>query len=436
MTADRRTFIAGATATAGAMAGGRAFALSGGAFPKRFLWGAATAGHQVEGNNLASDIWLLEHVKPTMFTEPSGDAVNSFALWPADLDIVRGLGLNAYRFSLEWARIEPEPGAFSLAMLNHYKRIVEGCHARGLTPLVSFNHFTVPRWFAARGGWTDPSSPELFARFCDRAARHLADGIGYATTLNEPNAVAIMADVFPPQFLDTVRAMNGAAARACNSDRFRNAMVPDPAEIGTLQPNLIAAHRAGKAAIKAARGALPVGVTLAISDDEAVGASTLRDAKRALFYAPWLEVAKADDFIGVQNYARARWDGKAMLPPPAGAALNAAGQEVYAPSLGNAVRYAHAATGVPVIVTEHGVNAEDDRIRAGFIPAALAGLRDAIAEGVPVLGYVHWSLLDNFEWIFGYKYRFGLCSVDRTSFQRTPKPSARILGGIARRNAL
>ncbi|HEX7742952.1 MAG TPA: family 1 glycosylhydrolase, partial [Sphingobium sp.] len=132
-------------------------------FPKGFLWGAATAAHQVEGNNVNSDSWALEHVKPTMFAEPSGDAANSFELWPTDLDLVRNMGLNTYRFSLEWARIEPEPGQFSVAMLDHYKAMIEGCRARGLTPVVTFNHFTTPRWFAAMNGWADPQAPSRFA---------------------------------------------------------------------------------------------------------------------------------------------------------------------------------------------------------------------------------------------------------------------------------
>lgn len=441
MTMDRRALLAAAGASAAALSAGQAAAKAAsrpatGGFPKGFLWGTATAGHQVEGNNVASDVWLLENVKPTMFAERSGDADNSFELWPQDLDLVRGLGLNTYRFSIEWARIEPEPGAFSIAMLDHYARMVDGCRARGLAPMVTFNHFTVPRWFAAQGGWTNAQSPDLFARFCDRAARRLAQGAAYATTLNEPNTVAIMRDVFPPQFLGAMRNMNAAAGRACGSDNFRNAMVPDPSDLETVQPNMIAGHKAGKAAIKAVRGDLPVGVSLAISDDQAAGEHSVRDAKRAAFYGPWLEVAKADDFLGVQNYERARWGDKAQLPPPEGSKRNGSGREIYAPSLAGAVRYAHAATGVPIVVTEHGLNAADDALRAEFIPAALAELQRAIAEGVPVQGYVHWSLLDNFEWIFGYKPKYGLVSVERMTFKRTPKPSATVLGAIARRNAL
>jgi beta-glucosidase len=437
MPLNRRTLLAAAAGAVGAGAAAKAASPAArAAFPKDFLWGAATAGHQVEGNNASSDLWVCEHVKPTMFAEPSGDADNSFLLWRTDLDLVKSLGLNSYRFSLEWSRIEPEPGQFSIAMLDHYKAMIEGCRARGLTPVVTFNHFTVPRWFAAQGGWTDARSPDLFARYCDRAARHLAGGIGYATTLNEPNTPALMKEVFPPQFLGLVRQMNAAAGKACDAANFKNATIPDPADAEVLQTNQIAAHKAGRAAIKAARSDLPVGVSLAMSDDQAAGPNSVRDAKRALFYGAWLEAAKSDDFLGVQNYARARWGEKGNLGAPPGAKLNGMGQEIYAPSLAGAVRYAHAATGVPIIVTEHGLNIDDDAQRAAFIPASLAELSKVVADGVPVKGYIHWSLVDNFEWIFGYKPHFGLCSVDRATFKRTPKPSAHVLGAIARRNAV
>lgn len=405
-------------------------------FPGGFLWGAATAGHQIEGNNVNSDMWLMENVRPTTFAEPSGDADNSFELWPVDLDLVRTIGLNSFRFSLEWARIEPEPGAFSIAMLDHYKAIVEGCRARGITPVVTFNHYSTPRWFAARGAWTRPDSPDLFARYCDRAARHLAAGIGYATTFNEPNSFAMFVNVFPPEFTAAQAAMNAAAARACGSDRFKNPLFPDAADAPLVQATLIKAHKIGRAAIKAARGDLPVGVSLAIRDDQAVGAHSLRDAKRKAFYGDWLEAAKADDFLGVQNYGRALWSDKGEVPPPGSTSVGAYTNEFYPQSLANAVAYAHQATGVPIIVTEHGVGTDDDTIRARLIPAALAELHRLIAAGVPVRGYMHWSLLDNFEWLQGYKIKFGLCSVDRMTFKRTPKPSAAIYGAIARRNAV
>jgi beta-glucosidase len=433
---DRRAFIAAAAAASAAPA----LAARNRAFPKGFLWGAATAAHQVEGNNVNSDIWALEHVTPTVYAEPSGDAANSFELWPTDLDLVRTMGLNAYRFSLEWARIEPEPGQFSIAMLDHYKRMILGCRARGIEPVVTFNHFTTPRWFAMRGGWTSAEAPDLFARYCDRAARHLATDIGHATTLNEPNLAGLLHLVLPPGLGDILltadRAMSEAAARQYGVAKFYagNSLWTDAPQ--TVSAHLLAAHEAGRAAIKAARGDLPVGVSLAIVDDQAAGPDSLRDTMRETLYGPWLRAARSDDFVGVQNYERAIWTAEGRMPPPPGAMLNAMGSEIYPPSLAGAVRHAHAVAGVPVIVTEHGVNSPDDRVRAALIPAALAELARAIADGVPVKGYCHWSLVDNFEWVFGYKPQFGLHSLDRASFARTPKPSAAILGAIARRNAV
>jgi beta-glucosidase len=435
MTIDRRTLLVAAGATLAMPALART---PGNAkFPKGFLWGAATAGHQVEGNNVNSDLWLLENIKPTVFTEPSGDAVNSFDLWRTDLDLVKSLGLNSYRFSLEWARIEPEPGAFSIAMLDHYKAMIDGCHARGLTPMVTFNHFTSPRWFAAAGGWTNPQAPDLFARFCDRAARHLAGGIGYAMTLNEPNLLRLLRSMgLPAPMLEAQRAMLAAAAKVTDTPKFGAANVANAEDLDTMLPLMIAGHKQGKAAIKAVRADLPVGVTLAIIDEEAVGPNSKRDAIRADLYGAWLEAAKGDDFIGVQNYERSRIDANGRMPAPAGSKRNFMGSEVHAPSLAGAVRYAHQATGLPVIVTEHGVGTDDDTIRAELIPAALKELKAAMDDGVPVKGYVHWSLLDNFEWVFGYRPHFGLVAVDRKTFRRTPKPSAAVYAAIAKRNAL
>jgi beta-glucosidase len=439
MITDRRALMlaGGALMAAPTLAAAEARSKSG-AFPPGFLWGAATAGHQAEGNNVNSDLWVLENVKPSVFADPSGDADNSFELWPQDLDLVRDIGLNSYRFSLEWARIEPEPGVFSLAMLDHYKAMIEGCRARGLTPVVTYNHYTAPRWFAVQGGWTNPQAPGLFARFCERATRHLGAGIGYATTLNEPNILQVLSALnLPPPLIEGQRAMLAAAARATNSPKFVSANVANAEDIPLMLPNLLAGHKAGRQAIKAVRPDLPVGVSLAMFDDQAAEPGSQRDAVREALYGPWLEAAKADDFLGVQNYERSRIDAQGRrLPPPPGATLNWSGAEVYAPSLAGAVRYAHQATGVPILVTEHGVGTDDDRIRAALIPAALAGLKAAMDDGVPVKGYIHWSLLDNFEWIFGFKPHYGLASVDRTTFRRTPKPSAAVLGAIARRNAL
>jgi beta-glucosidase len=434
---DRRMLIAAGAALAAAPSLGALPKTGNRNFPKGFLWGAATAGHQVEGNNVNSDCWFLENIKPSIFMEPSRDAANSLELWPQDIAAARKLNLNAYRFSIEWARIEPEPGQFSVAMLDHYKRMIAACHEQGLAPVVTFNHFTAPRWFAARGGWTNPEAPALFTRFCDVAARHLADGISHAITFNEPNILCVLrAIILPQQIIELQRASLAEAARLSGTPKFTALNAANFEDIEVMQPLLIAAHKSARAAIKAVRGDLPVGFSLSMFDDQAIGRNSLRDAKRKELYGEWLQTARGDDFMGVQNYERNMWSDKGKLPAPAGATVNYSGAEVYAPSLAGAVRYAHQATGVPILVSEHGVGTTDDSIRAKFIPEALTHLKGAIDEGVPVIGYCHWSLVDNFEWIFGYKVKFGLHSFDPVTFARTAKPSAAVYAAIAQANAV
>lgn len=156
-------------------------------FPDKFLWGCATAGHQVEGNNTSSDLWLMEHLPGSVFKEPSGDACDHYHLYPQDTSMLADLGFNSYRFSLEWARIEPEEGFFSNAELDHYRRMLATCHEHHLTTLLTYSHFSMPRWFAVKGGWQNPAAPDLYARFCDKATRHLGDLVDYASTFNEPD---------------------------------------------------------------------------------------------------------------------------------------------------------------------------------------------------------------------------------------------------------
>lgn len=397
-----------------------------------FLWGAATAGHQVEGNNVNSDMWLLENLPQTLFAEPSGDACDSLHRWNEDLDLVQSLGLNSYRFSIEWARIEPEPGKFSLAYLDHYLRIVEGCRARGLAPVVTFHHFSSPRWFAARGGWRDAESPQRFAAYCERAARHLGDGMAYALTFNEPNLPWLgqwSATPMSEAVRQKVDAMLAAAAKACGSERFSLLHAGDPeAMLGNVQQ----AHRLARAAIKSQRTSLPVGLSLAIPDDQAVGTHSRIAEKRAQVYQPFFDAGKDDDFVGVQTYGRSRIGAHGTLPVEANVECTQVGDEFYPDALRGAIAYAHRASGKPVLVTENGIATRDDAQRQRFLPAALRSLDAAIAAGVPVLGYIHWSLLDNFEWLSGYGPKFGLVAVDRASFKRMPKPSAAQYAALVR----
>ncbi|WP_194396800.1 family 1 glycosylhydrolase [Microbacterium atlanticum] len=403
-------------------------------FPADFLWGVATAGHQNEGDNVHSDTWFLENVTPSVFQDRSGKATNGWELWESDLDLVAGMNLNAYRFSVEWARVEPTEGECSEGALAHYEAVVDGCHARGLAPIVTFNHFTSPHWFAARGAWLDPEAPELFARYCGRVMERFGDRIRLAVTFNEPDLPEMLTWADLPSFVaDLERATLAAASAAAGVERYRAGNVMLPEDFAAMRAGMTAGHQAAKAAIKARRPELPVGLSLAVVDDVAApGGEELRDRKRAEVYEHWLALAREDDFIGVQNYERIIYGPDGQVHPADGVAVNGMGTAVEPDSLRGAVVYVHSVAQVPVLVSEHGIGTEDDSIRAAFIEPSLDGLAQAIADGVPVIGYCHWTLMDNFEWIFGYGPKLGLHSVDRETFERTAKPSAGVYAELVR----
>jgi beta-glucosidase len=384
------------------------------AFPDGFTWGTATAAHQVEGGNWNNDWWAWEHDPRSSCVEPSGDTCDHWHRWPRDVRLVADLGFGAYRFSLEWSRIEPEDGEFSRVALDHYLAMCVRCRELGIEPVVTFHHFTTPRWVAAAGGWAEPATADRFARFCARAAGHLRDALGRACTLNEPNVVAtqgFLTGGFPPGERDPER-------RRRVNDVF------------------VDAHAKAAAAIREAAG-VPVGLTLAMSDDQPQPGGEAALAKRARDWEePYLEAARGDDFIGVQTYARQRFGPQGMVGPEPGVPLTLMGYEFWPQALGATVRRAARATGVPVLVTENGIATEDDGQRIQFVRRALESVLECLADGVDVRGYTYWSLLDNFEWALGYRPTFGLVAVDRTTQARSPRPSASWLGQIARANAL
>lgn len=397
-----------------------------------FLWGTASSAHQIEGNNVNSDFWLAENVKPTLFREPSGDACDSYHRYEQDAALAADLGLNAHRFGIEWARIEPEPGRFSEAELDHYERVLESCHRHGLAPMVTLSHWTVPRWFAARGGFEHAESPGQFERFAQKVTERLGSLMSAATTFNECNIGRLAQFLFQletPEAKAGVKAMLDACAKASGSDRFANILLGDLAQ---SEGHMVEAHRRAVAALKAGPGRFPVGLTISMQAIEGVGADNKADAVAGLLYGPWLDAAKVCDFVGVQTYTRIRVGAEGPLPVPEGAEKTAAGYEFYPQALDNTVRYAAERTGKPIYVTENGIATDDDTRRVAYIDGALAALRKAKADGVDIRGYFHWSLLDNFEWTAGYAQKFGLVSVDRKTFARTPKLSARHLGGIAK----
>jgi beta-glucosidase len=438
MSISRRSLIASAAALA---ASGDLMAVPGAAqksatrkLPKGFLWGSATAGHQVEGNNVNADTWLFEQIKPNLFVEPSGDACDSYHRYEEDIAIVSRLGLNCYRFSVEWSRVEPAQGQFSEAALDHYSRMVDTCLRYGLAPIVTLSHFTVPRWFGARGGFDVPDSVDLFVRYAEMVTARLGDRMALALTFNEPQ-VARQLEWIPSlkPLLDRAQLMLKEAARVSGSNRFGSSVFSMNDQ---CEEHMIAAHLKAYQAIKAGPGVFPVGVSLAIADEQEVGDGSRVEEKKRKVYEPWLLAAGQSDFVGVQTYTRNRVGAEGDLPAERGSELTMMGYEFYPQALGATIRYAASVAKVPVYVTENGCAVADDRRRIAYIDEAMRQLRACLADGIDVRGYIHWSLLDNFEWSFGYRPTFGLVAVDRHTFKRTPKPSAWHFGRIAKSNRI
>jgi beta-glucosidase len=403
-------------------------------FPNDFLWGSATSGHQVEGNNINSESWVLEHLPSTPYACPSGDACDHYHRYPQDIALLADLGFNAYRFSLEWARIEPEEGEFSYAALEHYRRVLATCHEHNIQPVVTFHHFTSPRWLHRYGGWLDDKTPERFARYCEKAVAHLGDLISVACTVNEPNISSVIEAIVPFRMTDGPWWQEAAQAFGVAPDRMGLfQFVTDP----HMRDVILAAHRRAYDVLHNGPGDFPVGLTLALHDFQAAEGGEEKMAEMRYRLADvYLEQLRDDDFVGVQNYARMVIGPEGIVPPGDDAVINQMHEEVYPQALGGAIRHAAQVTGIPVYVTENGLPTEDDAQRLAYFKEALQSMAACLEDGVDVRGYLAWSAMDNFEWVSGYGPKFGIIAVDRQTQERTPKPSAYWLGNVAQDNRL
>lgn len=406
-------------------------------FPADFLWGTATAAHQVEGGCTTNDVWLYEHVPGTMYVESSGDACDHFTRYREDIALLAELGLNSYRFSLEWSRIEPAEGEFSAVALEHYRDMLRACHEHGLTPIVTYHHFTSPLWLMRRGGWEAEGTVELFARFARRVTEELGDLFEIACTLNEPNLADLLSLLGIGQASAEDRVGHPTWEGAARELGIPVRELAGFQLSGTEQAFTIKrdAHRAAVAAIKAVKPSMQVGWTLANTDFHAgPGGEELVRTARERVNQRYLRVSREDDFVGIQTYNRMVLGADGPLPAPEGAETTSTGEEIWPRAIGATVREAWEVAQVPVMVTENGLNTADDAQRVAFLRTAIGEVGAAIADGVPVTGYMCWSALDNFEWMFGYGPQFGIIAVDRSTQERSPKPSAHLMGEIARTN--
>ncbi|HBL16620.1 MAG: hypothetical protein A2X36_16830 [Elusimicrobia bacterium GWA2_69_24] len=419
-------------------------------FPDGFLWGAATAAYQVEGGNAGSTFAAWEKVRGW---EPCGLAADSWRRWPEDIRCLRELGLGAYRFSVEWSRVEPRPGEYDEAALARYREQVRALAEAGIRPMVCLHHFSEPAWLyeLEPSGWTSPRCAGYFLRFVERVLAAFQGEVRDWLTFNEPMVWLLLGyglGHFPPGLrslfsLERVLGENGPQ--------------------GTVLRAHEEAYRLIHRAVPAARVSVAQNIVdLRPASGDPADARAVRDLD-LLMHGRFLDrahAAKTLDFIGV-NYYTGIFVRAARLPLfPAGALPGYAeleralgprlfrllggrrgeaprsdmGWEVVPEGLGRVVRRVWAAYGLPIFITENGVADGTGELRAAFLQDHLAALRGEIERGARVLGYLHWSLLDNYEW-GSFRPRFGLYSVDRAGdFARRPAPGARAYADIVREN--
>jgi beta-glucosidase len=385
-------------------------------FPGGFWWGAATAAHQIEGNNVGSDWWQSEERGQLPFR--SDTACDSWNCWPDDVRLLTEIGLNAYRMSVEWARIEPRRGYFDQTALDTYRRQIEALAQAGVEPLVTLHHFTNPLWLAEQGGWVNPDVAQRLADYADRVVRQLGDLVRWWVTINEPSILAIkgyLEGSWPPHRAQDLRGYL------------------------RLMRNAVRAHALARQVLKSHRSDAQAGIAFALWPLEPARTWSPIDqvmARLGDWYGHGYVLRRALpvlDWIGVNYYSRVLvgWPW-----PPADSVDSSMrtdfGWEIYPRGLYNTLRKVdRLGRGKPIVITENGIADADDDQRASYIVAHVREMHRAISDGVDLRGYMHWTLLDNYEWAEGFQQRFGLATRDRVL-----RPSARVYGAIARGNAL
>ncbi len=425
------------------------------AFSTDFFIGAATAAHQVEGNNRNSDDWAMEQLPHSSFTEPSGDACDHYNRYEEDIRLLAEAGLNAYRFSIEWARIEPEEGVFDEKEIEHYRDVIRCCRKYGVEPIVTLLHFTSPVWLIRKGGWEAESTVADFARYAGFVAEQLGSELRYICTINEANMGLQLAAIekrfrmMAEQAAKRARSAEGTVQVGMNFEKMmenmKYAAMENAQVFGTPKPQtfvsartpagdelVMRAHQAAKAAIKAVCPEVKIGLTLSLHDLQALpGGEAFAEAAWEEEFRHYLPFIGEDDFLGVQNYTRTQYGPQGQLPCPEGAELTQMDYEFYPEALEHVLRKVAGDFKGDLIVTENGIATADDSRRVEFIRRALSGVEACVKDGLPVKGYFHWSLMDNFEWQKGYSMTFGLIAVDRSTQTRSPKPSLAYLGSFA-----
>ena len=411
----------------------------------KFLWGTATSAYQIEGarENDWTEWERAGRLKPG--AEPCGEGSGHRRRWESDLALLPTIGANAYRYSVEWSRIEPRPGEFDADELAVEARRAARLEALGVEPVLTLFHYTHPIWFWRDGGWENPKSVAWFSRFADRVAEAVSPRVRLWVTLNEPVVFILggyLGGVIPPghrEFSRSARALEHllrAHAAAAAAIRSRDG-----------QARVLIAHNMLDFAPD--RPGHPVDRRL-VTGGEALYNTSLVEAL-ATGHVRWnfpgqgrsavriAELPGSSDAFGVNYYSRVHlrfrglpgFAGEFFYRDPHRRGLTQTGWEIHPEGFGRVLRAA-AQSGLPILVTENGIATDDDRVRRDFLREHALVLAHARAGGLPIEGYFHWSLLDNFEWLEGLRPRFGLFEVDYATFRRRRRPSADLFASLGR----
>lgn len=396
-------------------------------FPKGFHWGASAASYQVEGGIENTD-WAQAAREGRV--PPCGMACDHFHRYEEDFDLAKSLGHTAHRLSIEWARIEPEEGKFDESAIAHYRKVLEALNARGITPMITLWHFTLPLWFTEKGGFERNDSPELFARYCAFTTDRLADLCEHFSTMNEPIVYASngwLRGSWPPfkRFTLTgkIEITNPNPAYEPQSDTGIHGLFL----FLRVRRHLSRAHNRAYEMMKAKRPTLDVGLVKHVILFDAEGGIVNR-IKAWFANRQWTHVFMARtyrhcDSIGLNYYFYKKF-GDTKTYEKTDMDWDVYPEGVYG-ALKMLSRYRK-----PLYVTEAGVADATDHIRADYITRQVEGVRKALAAGIDVRSHMYWSLLDNYEWALGFEKRFGLIEIDYATQKRTPRPSAYVYKAI------
>ncbi|HLG60858.1 MAG TPA: glycoside hydrolase family 1 protein [Ktedonosporobacter sp.] len=423
-------------------------------FPSGFLWGTASSSHQCEGGNSNNQWYRWEQQGHILSGEPSGDAANWWEEAERDFQFAEQMENNALRLSLEWSRIEPVEGQWDRTALERYRAMLMDLRHRRMIPVVTLHHFTEPLWFAERGGFARQENMRFFTRYVAYVVQALHDLCRFWVTINEPNIYAVQGyqmGSFPPGEQDLLLAFQVLR-------NLMQAHVEAFYAIRDLQPESEIGYCLHYRLFDPANAFSPLDRVVAGIQELFFNWAPLQAAESGDFpfpvntlLAPIPRAAGARDYHGVNYYTREMVRFDPHLPAEVfgrrfikeGAVRNDAGLdssfgEIYPEGLYRVLKEVYRRTrgNKPLYITENGFcDSLDDR-RPRAILEHLAMLHRALQEGIPVRGYFHWSLVDNFEWNNGWYVRFGLIEVDPQTQQRLPRRSASMFGEICRANAI